>query len=119
MKVYVVKKGYRPGIYHSWPEAEEQVKGFPGAEYKSFSNIMEALDYQQMDPEDALKALQGAEDKLQAAIAKVRQGGSKKKQAENKKEFEAWRANRQKKLYVIDGGNSGNRKANASDSGKS
>ena len=39
--------------------------------------------------------------------------------AENKKEFEAWRANRQKKLYVIDGGNSGNRKANASDSGKS
>jgi ribonuclease HI len=89
MKVYVVKKGYRPGIYHSWPEAEEQVKGFPGAEYKSFSNIMEALDYQQMDPEDALKALQGAEDKLQAAIAKVRQGGSKKKQAENKKEFAA------------------------------
>ena len=70
MKVYVVKKGYRPGIYHSWPEAEEQVKGFPGAEYKSFSNIMEALDYQQMNPEDALKALQGAEDKLQAAIAK-------------------------------------------------
>ncbi|MCD5442553.1 ribonuclease [Lactobacillus delbrueckii subsp. lactis] len=89
MKVYVVKKGYRPGIYHSWPEAEEQVKGFPGAEYKSFSNIMEALDYQQMDPEDALKALQGAEDNLQAAIAKVRQGGSKKKQAENKKEFAA------------------------------
>lgn len=89
MKVYVVKKGYRPGIYHSWPEAEEQVKGFPGAEYKSFSNIMEALDYQQMDPEDALKALKGAEDKLQAAIAKVRQGGSKKKQAENKKEFAA------------------------------
>ena len=44
MKVYVVKKGYRLGIYHSWPEAEEQVKGFPGAEYKSFSNIMEALD---------------------------------------------------------------------------
>lgn len=85
MKVYVVKKGYRPGIYHSWPEAEEQVKGFPGAEYKSFSNIMEALDYQQMDPEDALKALQGAEDKLQAAIAKVRQGGSKKEFAASSK----------------------------------
>lgn len=39
--------------------------------------------------------------------------------AENKKEFEAWRVNRQKKLYVIDGGNIGNRKANTSDSGKS
>ncbi len=33
--------------------------------------------------------MQGAEDKLQAAIAKVRQGGSKKKQAESQKEFAA------------------------------
>lgn len=49
---------------------------------------MEALDYQQ-GPGRRLKALKGAEDKLQAAIAKVRQGGSKKKQAENKKEFAA------------------------------
>jgi ribonuclease HI len=37
-KYYVVWKGKRPGIYTTWAEAEEQVKGFPGAEYKSFSN---------------------------------------------------------------------------------
>ncbi|GHV98230.1 ribonuclease H [Lactobacillus nasalidis] len=74
MKFYAVKKGRRPGIYHSWPAAEEQVKGFSGAEYKSFSQAMDALDYLQMDPEDSLRALQGGEDKLQSALAKIKQG---------------------------------------------
>jgi ribonuclease HI len=37
-KFYVVWKGRRPGIYTSWAECEAQVKGFAGAEYKSFAN---------------------------------------------------------------------------------
>jgi ribonuclease HI len=37
-KYYVVWKGRKPGIYTSWAECEAQVKGFPGAEYKSFEN---------------------------------------------------------------------------------
>jgi ribonuclease HI len=36
-KVYAVKVGRQPGIYGSWPECEAQVKGFSGAEYKSFA----------------------------------------------------------------------------------
>jgi ribonuclease HI len=44
-KVYAVKKGLIPGIYDSWNEAEKQVKGFPGAEFKSFKAREEALLY--------------------------------------------------------------------------
>jgi ribonuclease HI len=37
-KYYVVWKGRNPGIYTSWAECEAQVKGYAGAEYKSFEN---------------------------------------------------------------------------------
>ncbi|WP_426415856.1 viroplasmin family protein [Aestuariirhabdus sp. LZHN29] len=37
-KYYVVWVGQQPGIYTSWPEAERQVKGYPGAKYKSFAS---------------------------------------------------------------------------------
>jgi len=37
-KYYVVWKGRKPGIYTSWAKCEAQVKGFSGAEYKSFEN---------------------------------------------------------------------------------
>jgi ribonuclease HI len=37
-KFYVVWKGRVPGIYTSWAECERQVKGYPGAEYKSFGS---------------------------------------------------------------------------------
>lgn len=35
-KFYVVWKGKNPGIYDSWQECEEQVRGYEGAVYKSF-----------------------------------------------------------------------------------
>ena len=41
-KYYVVWTGKTPGLYTSWPEAERQVKGFPGARYKSFPTRAEA-----------------------------------------------------------------------------
>jgi ribonuclease HI len=41
-KYYVVWKGHRPGIFTSWPEAEKQVRGFAGAQYKSFETRKEA-----------------------------------------------------------------------------
>lgn len=41
-KWYVVWKGREPGIYDNWPEAEAQVKGFPGAIHKSFESKAEA-----------------------------------------------------------------------------
>jgi ribonuclease HI len=37
-KYYVVWKGRKPGVYTTWGECEAQVKGYAGAEYKSFAN---------------------------------------------------------------------------------
>ena len=44
-KYYAVKKGRKTGVFESWGECEEQVKGFPGAEYQSFSTKKECLAY--------------------------------------------------------------------------
>lgn len=44
-KFYAVRVGKIPGIYQTWNQAEEQVKGFPGAEYKSFFTEEEAIRY--------------------------------------------------------------------------
>ena len=41
-KYYVVWEGATPGIYDSWPKAQAQVKGYPGARYKAFSSEAEA-----------------------------------------------------------------------------
>lgn len=41
-KFYVVWKGRKTGIFTSWAECEQQVKGFVAAEYKSFGSRQEA-----------------------------------------------------------------------------
>lgn len=40
-KIYAVRKGRVPGIYDVWSETEQQVKGFKGAEYRSFTYMTE------------------------------------------------------------------------------
>jgi ribonuclease HI len=42
-KVYAVFQGNQPGLYHSWEDASEQIKGFKGAKYKSFPSEAEAI----------------------------------------------------------------------------
>lgn len=44
-KYYAVKRGKKPGVYQTWSECQEQVKGYSGAEYKSFSTEAEANYY--------------------------------------------------------------------------
>lgn len=44
-KYYAVKIGKVPGIYKSWAECEIQVKGYKGAQYKSFTDEKEAYQY--------------------------------------------------------------------------
>ncbi|MCJ1360701.1 MAG: hypothetical protein MMC33_010710 [Icmadophila ericetorum] len=41
-KFYAVRVGIQPGIYHSWKECLEQVKGFKNATFKSFPNLTDA-----------------------------------------------------------------------------
>lgn len=44
-KFYAVKVGKKIGIYETWEECQEQVNGFSGAIYKSFSSESEAKDF--------------------------------------------------------------------------
>lgn len=44
-KLYAVRVGKVPGIYNTWSETETQVKGYPGAKYKSFGTQLEADEY--------------------------------------------------------------------------
>lgn len=44
-KVYAVKEGRAIGIFNSWDECSEQVKGYPGAKFKSFKTREEANEY--------------------------------------------------------------------------
>lgn len=43
-KYYVVWKGAEPGVYDSWAACQAQIKGYPGAQYKSFKTLDEAHD---------------------------------------------------------------------------
>lgn len=42
---YAVRKGRNIGIYDTWCECEENVKGYKGAEYKKFLSYEEALNF--------------------------------------------------------------------------
>lgn len=44
-KIYAVKKGRKTGIFLTWGECQKQVKGYPGAVFKSFKNQDEALAF--------------------------------------------------------------------------
>lgn len=44
-KYYAVRQGVKPGIYKTWEDCQMQVKGYKGAEYKSFKDISEAEEY--------------------------------------------------------------------------
>jgi ribonuclease HI len=54
MKYYAVKNGRKNGIYDNWPECEENVKGFYGAKFKSFSSLLDAKKYLEGEEEDEL-----------------------------------------------------------------
>ncbi len=42
IKYYVVWVGREPGIYTNWSQCQEQIEGFPKAQYKKFSSLSEA-----------------------------------------------------------------------------
>lgn len=70
-KFYAVKVGKIPGIYGTWSETEEQVKGFPGAVYKSFSTEEDAIRY--ISCED-IKEIKSVSDETSAINKKNRTG---------------------------------------------
>lgn len=45
MGYYAVKSGRKVGVFLTWSECEEQVKGFKGAKYKKFNTLSEAESF--------------------------------------------------------------------------
>ena len=43
-KYYVVWEGNNPGVYDNWTDCQLQIKGYPGAKYKSFTSNEEAVE---------------------------------------------------------------------------
>lgn len=44
-KLYAVRNGYHTGIFDTWEECKNEVTGYSGAEYKSFTNREDAEEY--------------------------------------------------------------------------
>ena len=65
-KFYAVKEGKKPGIYHTWDECKEQVNGYSGAVYKSFTNEEEAKAFlsEEKEVKTVEEAISGARDNL-------------------------------------------------------
>ncbi|KAG5358481.1 Ribonuclease H [Yarrowia sp. B02] len=58
-KFYVVKVGRNPGVYYSLEEAQQQVRGFSNADWRSFTHPVDALAYvQSTTPQKATKQIQ-------------------------------------------------------------
>jgi ribonuclease HI len=49
-KYYVVWKGAKPGIYPTWQECSDQIRGFAGALYKAFSTKEDAEKAYRQNP---------------------------------------------------------------------
>ena len=60
-KFYAVRRGRQTGIYLDWDSCKEQVEGFAGAQYKSFSTREEAAQYLAgQDPKTASPVKKGS-----------------------------------------------------------
>ena len=56
-KYYVVWVGHDTGVYDNWEDAQEQIAGFPGAQYKSFPTQEEAVAAYRGDPAEHIGIL--------------------------------------------------------------
>ncbi|MDD4238978.1 MAG: ribonuclease H family protein [Desulfotomaculaceae bacterium] len=48
-KYYAVKQGRKTGIFNSWLECSQQVKGYKNAIYKGFTSLKEAQNYLELE----------------------------------------------------------------------
>lgn len=55
-KYYVVWKGVCPGVYTSWTDCQLQIKGYEGAQYKSFNTLEGAKEAFASNPSEYIGA---------------------------------------------------------------
>ena len=82
-KFYAVAVGKDPGVYTNWEDTKEQIDGFSGALYKSFTSMEEATEYNKQNtsplspetpPEEISIPTDTLSDSQQTAIKKFKQG---------------------------------------------
>ncbi len=78
-KVYAVRKGRETGLFTDWDTCKKQVDGFPGAEYKSFTDPQDALAYLGMD------AIEG-----QTPVTKLQKGDTADSDSQYKDKIRAY-----------------------------
>ena len=97
-KFYAIRVGKVPGIYQTWSQAEEQVKGFSGAEYKSFSTEEEAIRYMSFEESEENEKLSNkvsdVNQKIELEIKNLQEGeviafvdGSHSSEADGKEKY--------------------------------
>jgi hypothetical protein len=67
LKFYAVRQGRRPGIYYTWPECEQQVKGIR-SEFKSFKTYELAVEWYNLGRPSSMP-------KLECRVAAIRTSG--------------------------------------------
>ena len=67
-KFYAVKNGKTPGIFETWEECKKQVSGYPGAIYKGFSTLEEAMEYISGSTTDKPESVQLSESEAVAYV---------------------------------------------------
>lgn len=74
-KVYAVRKGRRPGLYYSWPACEAEVRGYAGADFKSFATKAEAESYMMAEEVTYGRApsVERINDEVEKKIASLRE----------------------------------------------
>lgn len=67
-KYYVVWEGRAPGIYDSWEECHDQIDGYPGAKYKSYTSQEAATEAFRGSPEQHMTFLRRLGDVKHAPV---------------------------------------------------
>ena len=70
-KFYVVWKGRRPGIYHSWDMCKEQIDNFQNAVYKSFEDLASARKAYESSPQQYVGKKKSFKDMTAAEKARI------------------------------------------------
>ena len=76
-KFYVVWKGKTPGIFLTWADCETQIKGFPGAKYKSYPSRNEAESAYSTEPNFFKKPSTGSKPAQHYMSEEIRNLGAK------------------------------------------
>lgn len=76
-KVYAVKKGRHPGIYSSWSECRQEINGYSGAVYQSFSSQAAAKKWLNAGRAPAMTSTKRAKGNPNDAIYLFTDGGSR------------------------------------------